>query len=725
MMVKPALVLLSLTTVGAILSCGNGKADQYKNWKAYRGDDGITAYSGLHQVNTENVSQLGVAWSYRTHDNIGNSSIQCNPLIVDGVLYGVSPRQKTFALDAKTGKQLWLFDPYKGDTISSGVTRGLTWYEKEDDRRVFVCVRHRIFSLDAKTGEPFKNFGDSGYVDLRKGLRDDAEIEKYSIQNTSPGVIYNDMIIVGSSMGETYTDLPGNIRAYDVNTGELKWLFNTIPRPGEFGYDTWPAENYKSAAGCNAWSGLSIDRKRGMLFAATGSPGFDFHGGNRKGANLFANSVIALDAATGKYKWHFQVSHHDLWDYDLPSPPILVTINKDGRPVDAVVQLSKQGWIMVFDRDTGKPLFPIEERAVTKSRMADEHSFPTQPFPLKPAPLARQHFDTTMVTDISKASHDYIINEISKYSYGDIYHPQHTDGIVQVPGFRGGGEWSGGAFDPTSNIIYIGANDIPNVVQLVELKPEDENEIYKLPVLKAGEMVFQKNCSPCHGTDRKGIDPFPSLLNIAGKMKAQQAFEIIEKGRDKMPSFINLSLPQREAVVAYLFNQRNKKLSRPQKEQQKQKGGDTVSSNFKQYKIKGYTQLKDHFGYPGIKPPWGTLNAVNLNTGEYVWKRTLGQYPELINKGIPETGTQLFGGGVVTAGGLIFIAASRDEKFRAIDKTNGKVLWEFQLPAGGYATPATYEVDGKQYVVIAAGGGGLQATKTGDYYFAFSLPDKK
>jgi quinoprotein glucose dehydrogenase len=725
MMVKPALVLLSLTTVGAILSCGNGKADQYKNWKAYRGDDGITAYSGLHQVNTENVSQLGVAWSYRTHDNIGNSSIQCNPLIVDGVLYGVSPRQKTFALDAKTGKQLWLFDPYKGDTISSGVTRGLTWYEKEDDRRVFVCVRHRIFSLDAKTGEPFKNFGDSGYVDLRKGLRDDAEIEKYSIQNTSPGVIYNDMIIVGSSMGETYTDLPGNIRAYDVNTGELKWLFNTIPRPGEFGYDTWPAENYKSAAGCNAWSGLSIDRKRGMLFAATGSPGFDFHGGNRKGANLFANSVIALDAATGKYKWHFQVSHHDLWDYDLPSPPILVTINKDGRPVDAVVQLSKQGWIMVFDRDTGKPLFPIEERAVTKSRMADEHSFPTQPFPLKPAPLARQHFDTTMVTDISKASHDYIINEISKYSYGDIYHPQHTDGIVQVPGFRGGGEWSGGAFDPTSNIIYIGANDIPNVVQLVELKPEDENEIYKLPVLKAGEMVFQKNCSPCHGTDRKGIDPFPSLLNIAGKMKAQQAFEIIEKGRDKMPSFINLSLPQREAVVAYLFNQRNKKLSRPQKEQQKQKGGDTVSSNFKQYKIKGYTQLKDHFGYPGIKPPWGTLNAVNLNTGEYVWKRTLGQYPELINKGIPETGTQLFGGGVVTAGGLIFIAASRDEKFRAIDKTNGKVLWEFQLPVGGYATPATYEVDGKQYVVIAAGGGGLQATKTGDYYFAFSLPDKK
>lgn len=718
---KPAQVLFALLTAGALFSCGNKGTNNFQNWAAYRGDDGITAYSGLKQIDTSNVSRLQVAWTFRTHDNVGNSSIQCNPLIIDGVLYGVSPRQKTFALDAKTGRQIWMFDPYKGDTVSSGVSRGLTWYENGQDKRIFVCVRNRIFCLDAQTGQPFEHFGDSGYVDLRKGLRNDAEIEKYSIQNTSPGVIYKDMIIVGSSMGETYTDMPGNIRAYDVNTGKLRWVFNTIPRPGEFGYDTWPADNYKHAAGCNAWSGLSIDRKRGMLFAATGSPGFDFHGGNRKGANLFANSVIALDAETGKYRWHFQVSHHDMWDYDLPSPPILVTIRKEGKPVDAVVQLSKQGWIMVFDRETGKSFFPIEERPVETSKMPDEYSFPTQPFPVKPAPLARHHFDTTLVTDISKESHDYIMKEIANYSYGDIYHPQHTAGIVQVPGFRGGGEWSGGAFDPESNIMYIGANDIPNVVQLVEVKPEDADEIYKLPVLKAGEMVFQKNCSPCHGNDRKGIDPFPSLVNVGKKMKPEQAYAIIEKGGDKMPSFVNLPKAQREAVVAFLFNQKDKKLSKPEKIINK----DTFESNFKRYKIKGYTQLKDQFGYPGIKPPWGTLNAVDLNTGEYIWKRPLGQYQELMSKGIPETGTQLFGGTMVTAGGLIFIAASRDEKFRAIDKRNGKVLWEFQLPAGGYATPATYEVDGKQYVVIAAGGGGLQSTRTGDYYFAFSLPDKK
>ena len=721
MMVKTAQLTFCILIAAAFYSCTNKDADKYKNWKAYRGDDGITAYSGLKQINTDNVNQLQVAWSYRTHDNIGNSSIQCNPLIIDGILFGVSPRQKTFALDAKTGKQIWVFDPYKDDTISSGVTRGLNYYENGDDKRIYVSVRHRIFSLDAKTGSQFMNFGDSGYVDLRKGLRNDEEIDKYSIQNTSPGVIYNDMIIVGSSMGETYDDMPGNIRAYDINTGKLRWVFNTIPRPGEMGYDTWPAENYKLASGCNAWSGLSIDRKRGMLFAATGSPGFDFHGGNRKGANLFANSVIALDASTGKYRWHFQVSHHDMWDYDLPTPPILVTLNKDGKPVDALVQLSKQGWIMVFDRESGKPLFPIEERAVIQSMMEDEYSYPTQPFPLKPAPLSRHHFDTTQVTDISRESHDFVMNEISRYSYGNIYLPQHTGGIIQSPGFRGGSEWSGGAFDPETNIMYIGANETPNVVQLVETKKVDIDEIYKLPVLKAGEKVYQTNCSPCHGADKKGIDPFPSLINVAKKLKPAQAHEIIEKGRGKMPSFVNLPAAHKEAAVAYLFNLKNKKLSKPEQPLVK----DTLSDKIRKYKIKGYTQLKDQFGYPGIKPPWGTLNAVDLNTGEYVWKRALGQYPELIEKGIPETGTQLFGGGVVTAGGLIFIAASRDEKFRAIDKTNGKTLWEFQLPAGGYATPASYEVDGKQFVVIAAGGGGLQATRTGDYYFAFSLPDKK
>lgn len=718
-MVKAARIAFYLLSIAVLHSCSENTSRSYADWKAYRGNDGVSAYSGLKQIDTSNVSRLQLAWTYNTHDNIGNSSIQCNPLIVDGILYGVSPRQKIFALDARTGAQRWLFDPYPGNTTYSGVSRGLAWYEHGDEKRIFISASYKLFCLDAATGKQVMAFGDSGFVDLRRGLRNDADIEKYSIQNTSPPVVYNDLVIVGSSMGETYTDMPGNIRAFDIQTGKLKWTFNTIPKPGEFGYDTWPEDNYKEAAGVNVWSGFSIDRNRGMLFAATGSPGFDFHGGNRKGANLFANCVLALDAATGKYKWHFQVSHHDLWDYDLPCPPILVTLHRDDKKVDAVVQLSKQGWIMVFDRETGKPLFPIEERPVMQSKMTDEFSYPTQPFQSKPAPLARHHFDTSLVTDISKESHDYIMKEIANYSFGDIYHPQDTQGIVQVPGFRGGSEWSGGAFDPKTGIMYIGANDIPNVVKLVELKPQDQDEIFKLPVLKAGEKVYQQNCSACHGADRKGNEPYPSLLNIGQRLKPEQAMEILEKGRDKMPSFVNLPLAQREAAVAFLFDLKNKKLTRDTAEQAKIR----QIAGRKQYKIKGYTQLKDQFGYPGIKPPWGTLNAVDLNTGDYVWKRTLGQYPELMEKGIPETGTQLFGGGVVTAGGLIFIAASRDEKIRAINKTNGKVLWEYKLPAGGYATPAVYEVDGRQYVVIAAGGGGLQATKTGDAYLAFALPD--
>jgi quinoprotein glucose dehydrogenase len=717
--VKTASLLVIILTIAVFQSCTN-KKNEYTDWKSYRGNDGISAYSGLTQIDTQNVSKLQVAWTFRTHDNIGNSSIQCNPLIIDGVLYGASPRQKIFALDAATGAQRWLFDPYPSDTTSSGVTRGLAYFEEGNDKRLFVCASYKLFCLDANTGKQVTTFNDSGFVDLRKGLRNDSLIANYSIQNTSPAIVYNDLVIVGSSMGETYTDMPGNIRAFDVHTGKLRWVFNTIPRPGEFGYDTWPADSYKYAAGCNAWSGFSIDRKRGMLFAATGAPGFDFHGGNRKGANLFANSVLALDAATGKYKWHFQVSHHDLWDYDLPTPPILITLKKEGKDVDAVVQLSKQGWIMVFDRETGKPIFPIDERPVEMSKMSDEYSYPTQPFPLKPAPLARHHFDTSLVTDVSKESHDFIMKEIANYSFGDIYHPQDTNGIVQVPGFRGGSEWSGGAYDPQSGIMYIGANDIPNVVKLVELKKEDNAEFFKMPVLKAGEKVYLQTCSPCHGADRKGNGPYPALLDVSARLNPGSAIDIITKGRDKMPSFVGLPLAQREAVVAFLFNLKDAKLTRTN---ESKFAGDSDTTK-KKYKIKGYTQLKDQFGYPGIKPPWGTLNAIDLNTGEYIWKRTLGQYPELMQKGISETGTQLFGGGVVTAGGLIFIAASRDEKFRAIDKKTGKILWEYQLPAGGYATPAVYEANGRQYVVIAAGGGGLQATRTGDYYIAFALPQQ-
>ena len=708
---------VAMLILGAYLFAGCDNAEQSNNtWEVYRGDDGVNAYSSLDQINKENVKHLEVAWTYRSGDNIGNSTIQCNPLIINGVLYGITPRLKVFALDAPTGKQLWQFNPFEENSMGGGNARGLAYWEDGDDQRLFISVAHRLICLNAKTGKQIMTLGDSGYVDLRKGLRNDEDIHKYYVENTSPGVIYHDMIILGSRMGENYSSLPGHIRAYDVRTGEMKWMFNTVPQPGEFGYETWPKERYKTAGGCNAWSGLSIDRKRGMVFAATGAPSFDFHGGDRAGANLFGNSVIAINAGTGKYIWHFQISHHDLWDYDLPSPPNLITIKQNGKSIDAVAQITKQGWIFVFDRETGTPLFPIEEKPVPPSGMPDEHSSPTQPFPLKPPPLSRQVFDTSMVTDISPEARNYVLKQLEKYTWGSIYLPPNTKGTIQMPGFRGGGEWSGGAFDPETGIMYVGTNDIPNAVQLEEILQDDPEALFRMPVLAAGKKVYEKNCTSCHGADRKGLDPFPSLVNVKSTLNPYQAREIVEKGRGKMPGFMDLPTAHKEAVIAFLFDLKNTKLSRDKKNEQ----SETVKS--KQYKIKGYTQLIDHNGYPGVKPPWGLLNAVDLNSGEIIWRTPLGEFPELVDKGHPNTGTQLFGGGIVTAGGLVFIGASKDEKFRAIDKETGTMLWEYQLPAGGYATPATYEIDGKQFVVIAAGGGGLQATKSGDYYIAFALP---
>lgn len=694
-----------------------------KTWRTYRGDDGINAYSALKQINQNNVGELTVAWTYRSGDSRTNSMIECNPIIIDSVLYATSPKLKVLALNAATGKELWVFDPFDKDSKEGGINRGVTYWENGTDRRIFFSAGHRLIALDATSGKQIMDFGADGYVDLRKGLGKDHNIDGFSIKNTSPGVVYRDLIIVGSSIREYYDNPPGHIRAYDAKTGEMAWTFHTVPLPGEFGYDTWPPESYKSVGGCNAWSGLSIDRERGIVFAATGAPTFDFHGGDRVGKNLFGNSVIAMDAATGEYIWHYQISQHDLWDYDLPSPPNLITIRRNGQSIDAVAQLTKQGWIFVLDRETGEPLFPIEERAVPASPMPNEQAWPTQPFPTAPPPLARQKFDESTITDISPEAHDYVLKEASKYDWGHIYQPPSLRGIIQAPGFRGGAEWSGGAFDPEHGIMYVGANDIPNIVQLMEVTPDDREALTGLPPQQAGSLVYQRNCASCHGEDLSGNAPFPSLVNIADRLKPEEASALLETGRGQMPSFVHLSKAHKQSIIAFLFDlKKSNTVVASRKTEKNPEIQEKLESNLKRYKIKGYIQLRDQFGYPGSKPPWGTLNAVDLNSGEIRWKIPLGGFPELAEKGHPNTGTQLFGGAVVTAGGLVFIGASKDEKFRAFNKENGQVLWEYQLPAGGYATPATYEINGKQYVVIAAGGGGFQGTKSGDYYIAFSLP---
>ncbi|MEO8762740.1 MAG: PQQ-binding-like beta-propeller repeat protein [Ginsengibacter sp.] len=704
-----------------LVSCSQGDKNKYKSWKIYRGDEGSNAYSQLDQINAGNVKQLKVAWIYRTGDKSDVFNLECNPIIINNILYAISPKLKTFALDAKTGKQLWVFDPFDNTSKNGGVSRGLTYWENNDEQRLFMFVYNKLIALDAKTGKQIMSFGDSGYVDLNKDLRDnDGLVHHEDVQNSSPAIIYKDLIISGSAVGEDYESSPGHIRAYDVRTGKRKWIFHTIPQPGEPGYDTWPPEGNSKAGGCNAWGGLSIDTKRGIVFAATGSPSNDFHGGERIGQNLYGNSVLALDAATGKLIWHYQVLHHDLWDYDLPSAPNLITIKKDGKTIDAVAQNSKQGLIFMFERETGKPIFPIEERPVAVSSMPGEQSWPTQPFPTKPLPLCRQGFDESMITDISPEAHDFALKIAKKYAWGNIYLPPAMNGIITMPGIRGGAEWSGACVDMETGIMYVGINDIPNIVELKEKKEDYREELSDLPFAKAGEILYQKNCSVCHGEDKKGNKSFPVLVNVSNHLKPGDVKSMLQQARGMMPSFYPLPEQDKDAIIAFLFNQQDNKKYNFIKPDTTGTSPKPVAR--KRYNLKDYIHLEDQDGYPGVKPPWGTLNAVDLNTGEITWKVPLGEYPALAAKGHPNTGTQLFGGGIVTAGGLVFIGASQDEKFRAFDKATGKVLWEYQLPFGGYATPCTYEVDGQQYVVIAAGGGGRQLTKAGDYYMAFALP---
>jgi quinoprotein glucose dehydrogenase len=591
-----------------LISCNQEKGKNYNTWKIYRGDEGSNAYSQLDQINKENVNQLKVAWTYRTGDSARSYNLECNPIIINGILYAVSPKLKVFALDAKTGKQQWLFDPFEKGSTDGGVARGLTYWEDKNEQRLFLFVYNKLMALDAKTGKQIMTFGDSGYVDLNKNLRDDGKEHQEDVQNTSPAIIYKDLIITGSMVPEDYEGSPGHIRAYDVRTGKRKWIFHTVPQPGEFGYDTWPKEGNEKAGGCNAWGGLSIDSKRGIVFAGTGSPSNDFHGGERIGQNLFGNSVLALDAATGKLIWHYQVLHHDLWDLDIPTAPNLVTIKKDGKTIDAVAQITKQGFVFVFDRETGKPIFPIEERPVPVSTVPGEQSWPTQPFPTKPVPLCRQSFDESMITDISPEAHEYALKVAKKFAWGNIYLPPALGGIIMMPGIRGGAEWSGACVDMKTGIMYVGINDIPNIVELKE-KRDYREELSNMPLLKAGEVIYQNNCAVCHGADKSGNRSFPTLVDIASRLKPDDVYGLLQKPRGLMPSFYALPAEDKEAIISYLFNQKDDRVYQV-------KTRDTAKNiTKKRYNLKDYIHLEDQDGYPGVKPPWGTLNAVDLNSG--------------------------------------------------------------------------------------------------------------
>ena len=687
--------------------------ETYRKWEAYGGDGKSLRYSALDQIDKNNVKQLKVTWSYHSDegDSIKISSMYCSPIVIGRTLFGVSPSLRLFAVDAMTGEKKWSFDPH---CKSVNRLRGLTYWEDGEDKRLFYPVADSLYAINANNGKPVESFGDGGKVDLHEGLGE-MNKEKY-ITATSPGIVYKDLIIMGSSLSEGASAAPGNIRAFNVRTGKLEWVFHTIPQPGQYGYESWEDKNaWKVNGAANNWAGMSIDEKRGIVFVPTGSVGSDFYGGNRKGANLFANCVLALNALTGKRIWHFQTIHHDLWDRDLPCPPSLVTVNHNGKRVDAVAQPTKTGVVFLLNRETGEPLFPVIEQPVpTATALTGEQPWPTQPVPVKPKPFMRQAFSEDDINRYaSKEDKEKIAKQLKEFNNGSMYDPPSTKGNIMIPWLDGGAEWGGGAFDIETGLFYVNSNEVPWVVTVSEIKRKKQDKSHQArnnpaDIIKQNEL-YQTNCSSCHGADHKGTGAFPSILRAGKKYSTSELLTLVNDGRRTMPGFKFLSKEDKANLVKHV-----KRISQTEVDSQ------WISPPVP-YALTGLNKMITSDGVPAINPPWGTLNAIDLNSGEIVWRKPLGEYPQLKAKGIPPTGTENYGGPVVTAGGLIFIAAASDAKLRAFDKSTGEILWEGDLPTSGFTTPCVYEVDGKQFVVVACGGGKLGA-KSGDTYVAFSLP---
>ncbi|WP_158861129.1 outer membrane protein assembly factor BamB family protein [Lunatibacter salilacus] len=690
-----------------------------ENWPRYGGNNLGNRYSPLTQIHGGNVNDLEIAWMYNAAVT-KEGAIQCQPIMIDGILYGTTPELNLFALNAGTGEEVWKFIPSKTDRPHQ--SRGIMYWEYRKDKRVLYTVGSGLYAVNAITGEAVDEFGENGRADLKQGLQTnlDHDVRRLSVNATSPGVIYKNTLIIGSAVSEGGDAAPGHIRAFDVKTGTLSWVFHTIPHPGEFGYDTWPGDAYKKIGAANSWSGMTLDEQRGIVFFGTGSPASDFYGADRKGENLFANCIVALDALTGELKWYYQTIHHDLWDRDISSPPNLTTVSHNGKEKDVVVQATKDGLIYVLDRDDGTSIFPVEERPVPTNGLPGEHPFPTQKYPLKPEPFTRQVFTEADITDLSPEAHAFVKEKFLRLKTTNKYAPPSTQGTLLF-GYSGGAQWGGNAIDP-DGILYQNSNEEPWELVMTERSNLSKNSGRTGKVSK-GTALYLANCASCHGKDMKGNGPeLPSLIDIENRRSTADIENLILNGGSRMPSFQHLSQEDRNSISGFISNSGADTIM-VQTDQLEQKGNELETNNafpyIPAYVSNPWRRFTDQNGYPGIKPPWGTLNAIDLNTGEYLWRVPFGEYPELAKKGIPITGTTSYGGPLVTAGGLVIIAGTKDEKIRAFDKNTGITLWEFQLPAGGFATPITYEVDGKQYIVVAAGGGREQ--KMGGSYIAFSL----
>jgi glucose dehydrogenase len=786
-------------------------ASVQRDWPVYGGQLEGDRYSALTQINRKNVRHLKIAWTYDSKETGG---LQTSPLVVGRVVYGYTPTQKVIALDGATGKLLWTFDSGIKGTQPA---RGLARWSNGKERRLLAGVMNFLYALNPATGRPIATFGENGRIDLRKNLRGD--YTQQSIALTSPGIVFKDLIILGGRNPETHPSPPGDIRAFDVRTGKLRWSFHTIPHPGEFGYGTWPKDAWQRSGAANNWTGMALDAKRGIVYVPTGSAVSDFYGNDRLGNNLFADTLLALDAATGKRLWHFQGVHHDIWDRDFPSPPSLVTVMHDGKKVEALAQTTKQGYLYLFDRTTGRPLFPIEETAYRTSDVPGEVTSPTQPRPTLPEPFARQTLTEDMLTQRTPEAHQFALEKFRSFRNAGIYVPFSVGKqTVVFPGFDGGAEWGGSAVDVKSGVIYINANEMawtggltdrggdspgetvymsqcvschgehregsppafpslvgvdkrltdtqitntilqgkgrmpafpvlnddrlvvllqflksgePEVIlgsQSVRSGPPEKQEMSAMPATPpavstpgktddpAGAQTYKANCSVCHGENREGKPPtFPALMGVGTRLSREQIGSIVHSGKNTMPAFPQLQGEKLAGLLRYLGAPVKTRVT----------GENSAGVITQPYRFTGYRKFLDNEGYPAIAPPWGTLNAIDLNTGRYLWKVPLGEYPELADTGMRNTGSENYGGPIVTAGGIVFIGATiYDQKVRAFDSRTGTLLWESTLPFSATATPATYMIGGRQFIVTSAGGGKDPKRPSGGLYVAFALPDVK
>ncbi len=688
----PAAILL--ITAAVIVGRAQSPVPAYRTWTAYGGGPEQLRYSSLDQINRGNVKQLQIAWTWDSGETGG---LQTQPVVVDGVVFAYTPTHKTVAIDGATGQLMWTFD---SGIRGQGPNRGFMYWAEGSDRRLFSAVGPYLYGLDPATGAPVPGFGTNGRIDLREGLGRPAG--EQDVRLTSPGVVYRDLVIIGGRVSEGLPASPGDVRAFDVRTGALRWRFRTIPHPGEFGHDTWSADSYRVNGGANSWAGMALDEARGIVYVPTGSASSDFYGANRVGDNLFANSLLALEAATGKRLWHYQFVRHDIWDRDLPSPPTLLTVRRNGRSIDAVAQTTKQGYVFVFDRVTGESLFPIEHRSFPESAVPGETTARTQPIPALPRPFARQLLTEELLTTRTPEAAIWARDQFKAFRNGGQFLPFAVDQqTVVFPGFDGGAEWGGSAGDPTTGVLYVNANDLPWTGGLA-LNNVGQN----------ARDVYLRECAGCHRDDLQGTPPaIASLVGIGERRQAAEITRAIQQGGGRMPGFMNLGPQATQALVRYLTTGENGPA-----------GPTGASPNDLAYRFTGYRKFLDPDGYPAVAPPWGTLSAIDLNTGEYAWQIPFGEYPELVAQGLRNTGSENYGGPIVTAGGLVFIAASNhDRKFRAFDKATGELLYETVMPFSGNATPATYEVNGRQFIVVAAGSGKTRGA-SGGMYVAFALP---